>query len=78
MPSGELSTTVAEIGIAVLQDVCPVKKIIFPWIVTVYLLEQKFNSKILHKHFRRDVKYKLSHNNIVILPFHLFLIFLLG
>ncbi|KAM0918082.1 hypothetical protein ACQ4PT_009056 [Festuca glaucescens] len=30
MPSGELSSTVAEIGIAVLQVDCPKKKIIFP------------------------------------------------
>jgi hypothetical protein len=30
MPSGELSSTVAEIGIVVLQVECPKKKIIFP------------------------------------------------
>uniref|UniRef100_A0ACD5YSR8 Uncharacterized protein n=1 Tax=Avena sativa TaxID=4498 RepID=A0ACD5YSR8_AVESA len=65
MPSGQLSSTVAEVGIAVLQKECPVKKIIFPWIVTVYLLENKFDSKILRKHFRRDEKYKLSHQNLL-------------
>jgi hypothetical protein len=65
MPSGELSTTVAEIGIVVLQVDCPKKKIIFPWIVTVYLLERRFNSRILQKHFRMDDKYKLSHQNLV-------------
>ncbi|KAM0885335.1 hypothetical protein ACQ4PT_030417 [Festuca glaucescens] len=64
MPSGELSATVAEIGIAVLQVDCPKKKIIFPWIVTVYLLERRFDSKILKKHFRMDEKYKLSHQNL--------------
>ncbi|KAM0910746.1 hypothetical protein ACQ4PT_013941 [Festuca glaucescens] len=65
MPSGELSATVAEIGIAVLLVDCPKKKIIFPWIVTVYLLERRFDSKILKKHFRMDEKYKLSHQNLL-------------
>jgi hypothetical protein len=41
MPSGELSSTVAEIWIVVLQVDCPKKKIIFPSIVIVYLLEIK-------------------------------------
>ncbi|KAM0926633.1 hypothetical protein ACQ4PT_003638 [Festuca glaucescens] len=65
MPSGELSSTVAEIGIVVLQVDCQKKKIIFPWIVTVYLLERKFDSKLLKKHFRMDEKYKLSHQNLL-------------
>jgi hypothetical protein len=65
MPSGELSATVAEIVIVVLQVDCPKKKIIFPWIVTIYLLERRFDSKILKKHFRMDEKYKLSHQNQV-------------
>jgi hypothetical protein len=65
MPSGEMSTTVAEIGIAVLQVDCPKNKIIFPWIVTVYLLERRFDSRILKKHFRMDANYKLSHQNLV-------------
>ncbi|KAM0825705.1 hypothetical protein ACQ4PT_069377 [Festuca glaucescens] len=65
MPDGELSSTVARIGISVIQQECPKKKIIFPWIVTVYLLERKFDSNVLRKHFRRDDNYKLSHQNLL-------------
>ena len=65
MPTGEMSATVAEIGIVVLQGNCQNNKLIFPWIVTVYLLEKKFDSRIIQHHFRRDEKYKLSHKNIV-------------
>jgi hypothetical protein len=69
MPTGELSGTVAEVGISVLQHECRSRKIIFPWIVIVYLLERKFDSNVLRKHFRRDDKYKLSHQNMVLLFF---------
>jgi hypothetical protein len=69
MPTRELSGTVAEVGISVLQHECGSRKIIFPWIVTVYLLERKFDSNVLRKHFRRDDKYKLSHQNMVLLYF---------
>jgi hypothetical protein len=67
MPTRELSGTVPEVGISVLQHECGSRKIIFPWIVIVYLHERKFDSNVLRKHFRRDDKYKLSHQNMVFL-----------
>ena len=74
MPSGKLSNSVAEIGISVLQDSCQNKKINFPWILTVKLLEKNFDSRIVQQHFRRDNKYILSHQNVVRLFFLLVLL----
>ena len=65
MPTGELSNTVAEIGISVLQEGCDSKKIIFPGILTVHLLEHNFKSRVVQNNFRRDNKYKLSHKDVV-------------
>jgi hypothetical protein len=39
MPDGELSNTVCDIGISVLQDTFPPNKVIFPYLVTKYLME---------------------------------------
>ncbi|KAM0881813.1 hypothetical protein ACQ4PT_032705 [Festuca glaucescens] len=59
-PGGELSNNICDIAISVLQESCPEKKVIFPYIVTKYLMEHKFNSKIVQNYFRKDEKYKLS------------------
>ena len=64
-PRAELSNTVAEIGICYLQDFVSSNKIVFPWILSVYLLSRKFDKKVVQKHFRRDDKYKLSHFDLV-------------
>ena len=65
-PDGELSNTVVEIGVYVLQQSCrDNSKVIFPWIATSYLLDHNFHSNVLKKHFRKDDKYKLSHKNLV-------------
>ena len=71
---GKLSNTVAEIGISVLRDSCPDSKIIFPWIVTSYLLDRKFHTNVLKNFFRRDAFYKLSHKRLV-KPFCLIMMF---
>ena len=68
-PGGKLSNTVAEIGIAVLRESCPDNKIIFPWIVTSYLIDKKFHTNVLKNSFRRDASYKLSHKRLVKLFF---------
>ena len=72
-PDGKLSNTVAEIGISVLQRCCADSKIIFPWIVTSYLLDRKFHTNVLKNYFRRDGLYKLSHKRLV--QYHLHHIF---
>ena len=64
-PGGELSNTVVDIGISVLRECSGEKKVIFPYIVTAYLLERKFNTNVLKKHFRRDISYQLSHKDLV-------------
>ena len=73
-PGGKLSNTVAEIGISVLRDSCPDSKIIFPWIVTSYLIDRKFHTNVLKNFFRRDAFYKLSHKRLV-KPFSLIMMF---
>ena len=65
MPGGELSATVADIGISVLREKMGEKKVIFPFIVMAYLLDRKFTSNVLKKHFRKDRLYKLSHKHMV-------------
>ena len=65
MPAGELSNTVVEIGISVLQESCDTKKIIFPYILTEHLLQHKFESRVVQQNFRRDGKYKLNHKDLV-------------
>ena len=60
-PGGQLSASVADIGINVLRDSCEPNKVIFPFIVTAYLLQRKFNTIALKNHFRKDPSYKLSH-----------------
>ncbi|KAM0861889.1 hypothetical protein ACQ4PT_045604 [Festuca glaucescens] len=67
-PSGELSNTVCDIAISVLQDSCSDKKVIFPHIVMKYLLDHKFDARILCKHFRKDSSYKLSHKDLLSFP----------
>ncbi|KAM0903941.1 hypothetical protein ACQ4PT_018337 [Festuca glaucescens] len=67
-PDGELSNTICDIAISVLQESCPEKKVIFPYIVTKYLMEHKFNSKIVQNYFRKDEKYKLSHKDLLSFP----------
>ena len=64
-PDGQLSNTICDIAISVLQESCPEKKVIFPYIVTKYLMENKFNSKLVQQYFRKDEKYKLSHKDLV-------------
>ncbi|KAM0895068.1 hypothetical protein ACQ4PT_024057 [Festuca glaucescens] len=44
------------------------KKVILPYIVTKYLMEHKFNSKIVQNYFRKDEKYKLSHKDLLSFP----------
>jgi hypothetical protein len=65
MSDGELSNTVCDIGISVLQDTCPTNKDIFPYLVTKYLMKGNFNSNLVRRSFRRDDKYKLSHKDMV-------------
>jgi hypothetical protein len=65
MADGELSNTVCDIGISVLQDTCPTNEVIFPYLVTKYLMEGNFNSNLVRRSFRRDEKYKLSHKDLV-------------
>jgi hypothetical protein len=65
MLDGELSNTVCDIGISVLQDTCPTNKVIFPYLVTKYLMEGNFNSNLVRRSFRRDDKYKLGHKDLV-------------
>ncbi|KAM0904107.1 hypothetical protein ACQ4PT_018221 [Festuca glaucescens] len=67
-PGEELSNTICDIAISVLQESCPEKKVIFPYIVTKYLMEHKFNSKIVQNYFRKDEKYKLSHKDLISFP----------
>ena len=78
MPGGEISGTVADIGISVLRENMGEKKVIFPFIVTAYLLDRKFESNVLKKHFRKDNLYKLSHKDMVCrsCTFFLFLVVL--
>lgn len=64
-PNGELSNTVCDIGVAVLQHTCPDNKVIFPFIITKYLLDQKFSASVVRMHFRKDQLYKLSHKDLV-------------
>jgi hypothetical protein len=75
MPDGELSNTVCDIGISILQDTCPNNKVIFPYLVTKYLMEGNFNSNMVRRSFRRDDKYKLSHKDLVCYCLFLFFIF---
>jgi hypothetical protein len=65
MPYGELSNNMCDLAISVLQDTCPPNKVIFPYLVTKYLMEGKFNATLLRRAFRRDDKYKLSHKDLV-------------
>jgi len=65
MPGGQLSNTMCDIAISVMQDTCPKNKVIFPYIVTRYLMERKFNCRLLLTHFRKDALYKLSHKDLV-------------
>ena len=44
MPDGHLSNTCAEIGIRCLSTMCSPKKTIFPWVLSVYLLQHNFSS----------------------------------
>ncbi|KAM0851177.1 hypothetical protein ACQ4PT_052596 [Festuca glaucescens] len=67
-PDGQLSNMVCDIGVAVLQDSCPDNMVIFPFIVTKYLMDHKFNSNVLRKHFRKDESYKLSHKDLLSFP----------
>jgi hypothetical protein len=65
MPDRELSNTICDTGISVLQDTYPPNKVIFPYLVTKYLMEGNFNSNLVRRSFRRDDKYKLSHKDLV-------------
>jgi hypothetical protein len=65
MADGELSNTVCDIGISVSQDTCPTNKVIFPYLVTKYLMEGNLNSNLVRRSFRGDEKYKLSHKDLV-------------
>ncbi|KAM0897327.1 hypothetical protein ACQ4PT_022632 [Festuca glaucescens] len=67
-PDGELSNTICDIAISGLQESCPDKKVIFPYIFTKYLMEHKFNSKIVQKYLRKDDKYKLNHKDLLSFP----------
>ncbi|KAM0875219.1 hypothetical protein ACQ4PT_036911 [Festuca glaucescens] len=67
-PGGELSNTVCDIAISVMQYSCLDKKGHFPHIVTKYLLDRKFDARILRKHFRKDSSYKLSHKDLLAFP----------
>ena len=62
---GQVSNNIAELHIRTLSDSVPPGKIIFPWLLSVYLLIPDMTSKFLIKHFRRDVNYILSHQNQV-------------
>ena len=75
-PGGQLSASVADIGINVLRDSCEPNKVIFPFIVTAYLLQRKFSTNALKNHFRKDPSYKLSHKDLVC-GFFCWLLFLL-
>ena len=64
-PEGELSNNMCDLAISVLQDSCPPNKVIFPHLVTKYLLEGNFNATLVKRAFRRDQKYILSHKDLV-------------
>ena len=64
-PDGELSNNMCDLAIYVLQDTCPPNKVIFPHLVTKYLLEGNFNATLVKRAFRRDQKYILSHKDLV-------------
>jgi hypothetical protein len=80
MPHGELSNTVCDIGISVLQESCPPNKVIFPYLVTRNLLDGNFKTNLVRRYFRRDVEYKLSHKDLVCYCLSCFLVyhFLIG
>jgi hypothetical protein len=65
MPDGELSNTVCDIRMSVLQDTCPPNKVICPYLMTKYLMEGNFKSNLVRRSFRRDDKYKLSPKDLV-------------
>jgi hypothetical protein len=78
MPDGELSKTVCDIGISVLQDTCPPNKFIFPYLVTKYLMEGNFKSTLVRKSFRRDDNISLATKiwYVIVYSFLHFFIFL--
>ncbi|KAM0874591.1 hypothetical protein ACQ4PT_037302 [Festuca glaucescens] len=67
-PNGLLSNTVCDIGVAILQHTCPDNKVIFPFIITKYLMDHKFNASAVRRHFRKDQSYKLSHKDLLSFP----------
>ena len=64
-PGGELSNNMCDLAVSVLQDTCPSDKVIFPHLVTKYLLDGNFNATLVKRAFRRDDKCILSHKNLV-------------
>ena len=62
---GQLSTSIAELHVRVLQYKETPNRLIFPWVLSVYLLIGDFKSKCLLKYFRRDKSYILSHQDQV-------------
>ena len=70
---GQVSTSIAELHVRVLQYLHLPNKIIFPWLLSVYLLVGDFSSKSVLHHFRRDQRYILSHQNEVLVVFYFYL-----
>ena len=62
---GQLSTSIAELHVRFLQYKETPNRLIFPWVLSVYLLIGDFKSKCLLKYFRRDKFYILSHQDQV-------------
>lgn len=65
---GQVSTSIIELHVRVLQYLEMPDKIIFPWSLSVYLLVGDFKCKSVMHHFRRDQHYILSHQNELLFP----------